>query len=50
LCTNSKKTISSSGWHVPSDEEWTTLTAFFGGNADITGGKMKKQEQRIGMV
>jgi uncharacterized protein (TIGR02145 family) len=28
-CTNSsKKTISSTGWHVPSDEEWTTLTAF----------------------
>ncbi|MEB3119758.1 MAG: fibrobacter succinogenes major paralogous domain-containing protein [Snowella sp.] len=27
-----------SGWHVPSDAEYTTLTSFLGGNA---GGKMK---------
>ena len=29
-----------SGWHLPSDEEWTTLTAFLGGEF-IAGSKMK---------
>jgi uncharacterized protein (TIGR02145 family) len=24
-----KERISSSGWHVPSEEEWNTLTAFW---------------------
>jgi uncharacterized protein (TIGR02145 family) len=28
------------GWHVPTDEEWTTLTTFLGG-ASIAGGKMQ---------
>jgi len=28
------------GWHVPSEEEWTTLTEFLGGQ-DIAGKKMK---------
>lgn len=28
------------GWHVPSDEEWTVLTDFLGGES-IAGGKMK---------
>jgi uncharacterized protein (TIGR02145 family) len=29
--TNScKKTLAPAGWHVPSDEEWTTLTTFLG--------------------
>ena len=28
------------GWHVPADEEWTTLTDGLGG-ADVAGGKMK---------
>ena len=28
------------GWHVPSDAEWTTLTNFLGGEA-LAGGKMK---------
>jgi uncharacterized protein (TIGR02145 family) len=30
-----------SGWHVPSDDEYTTLTDFLGG-ASIAGGKMKE--------
>jgi uncharacterized protein (TIGR02145 family) len=29
------------GWHLPSDDEWTTLTSYLGG-ADIVGGKMKE--------
>ncbi|MCB0685264.1 MAG: fibrobacter succinogenes major paralogous domain-containing protein [Saprospiraceae bacterium] len=30
-----------SGWHVPTDAEWTNLTDFLGG-LDIAGGKMKE--------
>ena len=29
------------GWHVPSDAEWTTLTTFLGGTS-VAGGKMKQ--------
>jgi uncharacterized protein (TIGR02145 family) len=29
------------GWHLPSDSEWTTLTAFLGGET-VAGGKMKE--------
>ena len=33
--------IAPSGWHVPSDEEWTRLTSFLGGDT-LAGGKMKE--------
>ena len=32
--------ISPEGWHVPSDDEWTVLSSFLGGDS-IAGGKMK---------
>ncbi len=34
------KILAPQGWHVPSDEEWTTLTTFLGGE-EVAGGKMK---------
>ena len=32
------KNVCPAGWHLPSDEEWTELTDYLGGNA---GGKLK---------
>ena len=32
--------ICPTGWHVPSDAEWTTLTTYLGGEI-VAGGKMK---------
>jgi uncharacterized protein (TIGR02145 family) len=37
---NSRK-LCPSGWHVPSDAEWTTLTTYLGGVV-IAGGKLKE--------
>ena len=33
-------TLCPTGWHVPSDTEWTTLTTYLGGES-VAGGKMK---------
>ncbi len=30
-----------SGWHLPSDAEWTTLTSYLGGES-VAGGKLKE--------
>jgi uncharacterized protein (TIGR02145 family) len=38
--TNSKK-VCPSGWHAPSDAEWTTLVTYLGGEL-VAGGKMKE--------
>ncbi|MBU6159398.1 MAG: hypothetical protein KGP35_10285 [Bacteroidetes bacterium] len=38
--TNGNKNVCPTGWHMPTDAEWTTLTTFLGGES-VAGGKMK---------
>jgi uncharacterized protein (TIGR02145 family) len=38
--TNSKN-VCPTGWHVPTDTEWTTLTSYLGG-LDVASGKLKE--------
>jgi len=40
-----RKKLAPTGWHVPSDAEFTTLTDFLGGSA-VAGGKMKENTSR----
>jgi uncharacterized protein (TIGR02145 family) len=37
---NTAKNVAPAGWHLPSDEEWTILINYLGGNQEA-GGKMK---------
>ncbi len=39
--SNGNKNVCPSGWHVPTDNEWTILTDYLGGE-NIAGGKMKE--------
>ena len=39
--TNGNKNVCPSGWHVPTDAEWTVLTDYLGG-IGIAGGKLKE--------
>jgi uncharacterized protein (TIGR02145 family) len=39
--TNGNKNVCPSGWHVPTDAEWTVLIDYLGGEG-IAGGKMKE--------
>lgn len=41
VTSNGGKNVCPSGWHVPSDAEWTTLTTYLGG-LDVAGGKLKE--------
>jgi uncharacterized protein (TIGR02145 family) len=38
---NGNKNVCPTGWHVPTDAEWTVLTGYLGGES-IAGGKMKE--------
>jgi uncharacterized protein (TIGR02145 family) len=38
---NGNKNVCPTGWHVPTDTEWTVLTDYLGG-ANVAGGKMKE--------
>ena len=39
--TNGNKNVCPTGWHVPSDAEWTILTDYLGGDS-VAGGKLKE--------
>ncbi|MEI6089178.1 MAG: fibrobacter succinogenes major paralogous domain-containing protein [bacterium] len=38
---NDSRGLAPDGWHLPSDEEWTTLSTYLGGDS-IAGGKLKE--------
>jgi uncharacterized protein (TIGR02145 family) len=39
--SNGGKNVCPTGWHVPADTEWTTLTTYLGGES-VAGGKLKE--------
>lgn len=38
---NDPRGLAPTGWHIPTDQEWTTLTTFLGGNTNVAGAKMR---------
>jgi uncharacterized protein (TIGR02145 family) len=40
LASNGGKNVCPTGWHVPSDRDWTILTSYLGGES-LAGGKLK---------
>ena len=38
---NDSRNMAPTGWHIPSDTEWTTLTTYLGGES-VAGGKLKE--------
>lgn len=40
--TNGNKNVCPTGWHVPTDAEWTVLTDYLGG-LTVAGGKLKEE-------
>ena len=42
LASNGNKNVCPTGWHVPTDAEWTVLTDYLGGE-DVAGGKLKEE-------
>lgn len=41
IASNGNKNVCPIGWHIPSQEEWTTLTTYLGGEI-MAGGKLKE--------
>ena len=41
MASNGGKNVCPTGWHVPTDAEWTTLTTYLGGES-VAGGKLKE--------
>ena len=41
MASNGGKNVCPTGWHMPADAEWTTLTTFLGGES-VAGGKLKE--------
>jgi uncharacterized protein (TIGR02145 family) len=41
VASNGGKNVCPTDWHVPTDEEWTTLTTYLGGEG-VAGGKLKE--------
>jgi uncharacterized protein (TIGR02145 family) len=41
FAVNDPRGLAPAGWHIPSNDEWLTLTAFLGGY-EVAGGKMKE--------
>ena len=43
FAVNGSRRLAPNGWHVPTDEEWTSLVEYLGGE-DVAGDKMKTEE------